>query len=1151
MSQLQQQQIEQPAQQPQQQIPQAPPQPGPMAQRLLAARQEVEASQAEASPTQQSQVQLEVDGDTSLLNTVKDVAFGLASGPAKAVDEVLDLSWGVGNFAREAYNKGLGSASFREPTAEERAKLFRFHAVEPETGAGKFAQGVTQFLAGFTATGTALKAGKVLQGAGGLTKLARPMVQGVVTDFATLDAHEERLSNLIEQSPSLRGPVTAYLAADADDSMLEGRLKGMLEGLAVGVAADGIMAGLKSLKGLRKAATPDEAIKVLEAAHPPSPDAAPVPVEGMAPVPPPKPLPDVLPSEAIKKIVDTAADAKEAITEITYSTNLNRMTFESPQGSNIIKEMGEALADKTLKAAGPEGQGRVLADTVAEFKAHGINYDPVLAEAGGDAKTLHALTRRMLANRNILHTLTTEASRLSAIINEGRASLVQQAQFVMLSKNMQELHLSLADTRTELGRALSAMKITADGKPVKASVGEGDNFLNKWFGTDGFSNDEAARWLEKEGWTPDNLNQLVRDVVMMGGDATGISNALKNSKGGSWWGVVTELRINGLLSAPYTWGANGLGNALKTAVMPTEKIIGGLLTHDKAAVRAGMQTYVGLYKYVGDSFTMMKKAWDIGENILDSRNGITETPSHQASYNNIRNIMLKGKAAGAELSPMQEVIARSVGWLGDKTRFPSKIMITTDEFFKQINFRADMYARLYGEAVDTAGLKGSAEIAEYIETNMRQAFTPEAAVARGELTADSLMAAQRSTWTQALNEGTFGHTMQQAAGRHPGLRIIVPFIKTPTNIIRDFGQHTLLAPLYKEVRAAYAKGGEERARVLGQIATGQMTAAAGVMLAYGGFVTGSPPKNAKQRQALEATGWEPYSIKIGDCYYSYRRIDPVGMFLGQAADVVAILTGRDDLTEIEQKEVALGFLASVVNNVTSKTYMQGVTEVVNYVQNPERYGDSFWGRMGSSFIPASSLLRTVRKEVDPHMREMDGMTSYMQNTLPLMSANLPARHHWVTGKIIDYRLVGEDKNDLVLDELVRLGKSVTAAPQKTLEGVKLNGWQYSRLTELHGTVKIGGRTMHEALEKFINSPRYDLHRQHQADAPEGLSSPRSTGVNKIIDVYREAASRQLKHEDGELMKAINTQYKAQYLSKRGAMTTSNQQEVLQKLAGGQ
>ena len=71
------------------------------------------------------------------------------------------------------------------------------------------------------------------------------------------------------------------------------------------------------------------------------------------------------------------------------------------------------------------------------------------------------------------------------------------------------------------------------------------------------------------------------------------------------------------------------------------------------------------------------------------------------------------------------------------------------------------------------------------------------------------------------------------------------------------------------------------------------------MLAAEGMVTGGGPKDKQLRQEMMMTGWQPYSFKIGDTYYSYARIEPLGSLFGMAADA-ADLIGQLPQKEAEQ-----------------------------------------------------------------------------------------------------------------------------------------------------------------------------------------------------------------------------------------------------------
>lgn len=50
-------------------------------------------------------------------------------------------------------------------------------------------------------------------------------VAGEIAGFTVFQGHEQRLSNLIQEFPSLENPISEFLAADEDDPELVGRLK--------------------------------------------------------------------------------------------------------------------------------------------------------------------------------------------------------------------------------------------------------------------------------------------------------------------------------------------------------------------------------------------------------------------------------------------------------------------------------------------------------------------------------------------------------------------------------------------------------------------------------------------------------------------------------------------------------------------------------------------------------------------------------------------------------------------------------------------------------------------------------------------------------------------------------------------------------------
>lgn len=122
-----------------------------------------------------------------------------------------------------------------------------------KTTAGSLVEGISQFATGFVPIfGAAGKIGALAK-AGTVT---RGVVAGAVTDFAAFKGQEDRLSNLVQQFPELQNPVTEFLAHDADEGEVEGRLKNVLEGLilegAIGGTVSMFMKSLRALKAGKK-----------------------------------------------------------------------------------------------------------------------------------------------------------------------------------------------------------------------------------------------------------------------------------------------------------------------------------------------------------------------------------------------------------------------------------------------------------------------------------------------------------------------------------------------------------------------------------------------------------------------------------------------------------------------------------------------------------------------------------------------------------------------------------------------------------------------------------------------------------------------------------------------------------------------------------
>ena len=102
-----------------------------------------------------------------------------------------------------------------------------------------------------------------------------------------------------------------------------------------------------------------------------------------------------------------------------------------------------------------------------------------------------------------------------------------------------------------------------------------------------------------------------------------------------------------------------------------------------------------------------------------------------------------------------------------------------------------------------------------------------------------------------------------------------------------------------------------------------------------------------------------------------------------------------------------------------------------------------------------------------------------------------------------------------MEELLRFGPNIQGVSKK-LGQVDLSSKQYSRLTELTGSLKIDGLTLMDQIEELMDLPEYDFDedRIYHEDYP----SVQQKTVNKVINAYKEHARITLLSEDKALYK---------------------------------
>lgn len=572
----------------------------------------------------------------------------------------------------------------------------------------------------------------------------------------------------------------------------------------------------------------------------------------------------------------------------------------------------------------------------------------------------------------------------------------------------------VAGMTAEAGRALRSFQLVARSERAKlAAIREA---VNRAGGSEHL--DDLADKLANID-DPATLNRLTRQAYK-----PGLHDALRE-----YW-------INALLSGPTTHMVNTMSNGLTFLwTLPEDLVAAGfgkLHGGDKVfATEAGVRAF-SMVEGVRDGFKAFATAMKEGR-------GFDNT---------------YGKLEGNHQNAIP-------GLVGDVVRIPTRMLEAEDSFFKMLTFRTEINALAVRDA-KRQGLKG----ADFSRRVGELKANPT-----DEMVDAAIQRARENTFTNSL--GKAGNALSLARQHVPGAGWVVPFLKTPLNILKFAARRSPLGLALKEVRDELGAGGVSRDKVMAQMSLGSAAAMASVSYAMEGKMTGGGPSDFQEKRALMATGWRPYSVKIGDEWVTYNRLDPIGMLMGMSADVAEILKSDDekDATEIV---AALG--GSFTKLMLDKSYLRGIADAVQAADDPDRYAERWTNGFIASFIP--NAVGQVTRADDPIIRETKGLLETIKAKIPGMSRGLfPKRDMWgkpitrdsgAFGDGVAGRLMSPSKSvglerDALTQDLIKLELEFPP-PSKTLRGVELTPGQYDQWAALRGGV------LRDVLSKLHDTP---------------------------------------------------------------------------------
>jgi len=191
--------------------------------------------------------------------------------------------------------------------------------------------------------------------------------------------------------------------------------------------------------------------------------------------------------------------------------------------------------------------------------------------------------------------------------------------------------------------------------------------------------------------------------------------------------------------------------------------------------------------------------------------------------------------------------------------------------------------------------------------------------------------------------GNVGTKFQSWLKSIKGSELIVPFVRTPANILKVGLQPLkVLKYLTKEQRAKFNEMTPVEKRMeITRITAGALAYTVLYQLASNNVIdiTGQGAEDKSKRDFMEKQGWKPNSIKIGDRYYSYQNIQPFNVGLGIVGNYLDGIkyNSKPKDNELEWYQKWSKTLAGFVATTTDQSFLSGLSELAKWQQTKNPY----------------------------------------------------------------------------------------------------------------------------------------------------------------------------------------------------------------------
>jgi len=558
--------------------------------------------------------------------------------------------------------------------------------------------------------------------------------------------------------------------------------------------------------------------------------------------------------------------------------------------------------------------------------------------------------------------------------------------------------------------------------------------------------------------------------------------------------------FNSILSGLKTAPKAIIGTNMIAYSRPLMAAMGSIIKGDRKELAIALATLDSMSRASAESWQMWRYNWDLGVN---------RKSQVYAGKFDLDQDMLEWKVLGEKLSRYgSETDKMAYGSLDFSVKFntspwvkySANAMGAGDAFARTIIGRQYMAQRAARAALDE-GIDPK-NIKDFVRQK-EELFRKEIFVKNKDgmwIVSDkaAAMAGDEAAMTTALEGSIKGF---EAIANLPGMRAFFPFVRTGFNYLDVTFQHTPVGLFRQKYRDLTAKGGprnlekyglrpqdvaQEVALAEGRIAVGTSATLLVATAGLSGNITGNIPWDPAERKRWRDLNIQPFSIRVGDAWVSYKNVEIFNTLFAFGADIHygSHLLGEKGTDHMMRKLVWM--FSSVV---VEQSMLGGLSDLLQILspEASEEMRTAAISRIARSQVPFKGLSGDLGTIVDANHREATGFWEELKKKDLLFKNNLHPKYDVLSkdkkGRVKPYHteplnpllriynrispiaIVPID-NDPVRQALIDIRYDLPHA-MSTLKGVDLNSRERSQLQ-----YELANGNLRERLEKLINSGRF-------------------------------------------------------------------------------